>query len=205
MPPRPAKIFGIGLHKTGTTTLGKALQTLGYTHRAHAPKLLPAIQRGDWRPVMRKVRKYDSFADTPWPLLFRELDERVPGAKFILTLRDPDAWYRSLANHAGERSTPMREWIYGPGNGSPAGREAIYKARFAEHNAAVQAYFAGRPADLLVIDLTAAPRWDELCAFLGLPVPPEPFPHYNQASYDPAEARGPSGWKRWRRRLRGKR
>ena len=71
----------------------------------------------------------------------------------------------------------MRQWIYGVG--SPLGNEEIYVWRYEEHNAAVVEYFAKRPPDLLVLDVTKGDGWPLLCGFLGLDVPDVPFPHEN--------------------------
>ena len=71
----------------------------------------------------------------------------------------------------------MRTWIYGFGD--PVGHEDVYRKRYDEHNADVRAYFAQRPDDLLVIDVTAGDGWDRLCPFLGVDVPDAPFPHRN--------------------------
>ena len=45
-----------------------------------------------------------------------------------------------------------------------------------EHERRVRAYFADRPDDLLVIDISAGEGWEALCPFLGVPVPDKPFP-----------------------------
>lgn len=119
--------------------------------------------------------RYDAFEDNPWPILFRELDERCPGSRFILTVRPPDAWIRSVSRFFGAKSTPMREWIYGAG--SPIGNEARYVERFERHNEDVMRHFRDRPGDLLVLRITEGEGWRELCDFLGHEAPPEPFPH----------------------------
>ena len=41
------------------------------------------------------------------------------------------------------------------------------------------AHFAGRPDDLLVLDVVGGEGWERLCPFLGLAPPDEPFPHFN--------------------------
>jgi hypothetical protein len=46
---------------------------------------------------------------------------------------------------------------------------------FAEHNAEV---VREAPADRLLV-ISAGAGWDPLCAFLGVPVPDEPYPHLN--------------------------
>jgi Sulfotransferase domain len=74
----------------------------------------------------------------------------------------------------------MADLIYGPDTGQ--GPE-FYKARLRRHNDEVRAYFRDRPDDLLEIDISADPRWEPVCAFLGLPVPPVSFPHSNHRKY----------------------
>ena len=76
----------------------------------------------------------------------------------------------------------MRRWIYGEDAGCPEGNEAVYVERYERHNREVLDYFRDRPGDLLVIDLPGDAGWEKLCAFLGHPVPDEPFPHANKAS-----------------------
>ena len=121
------------------------------------------------------VDRYDAFEDNPWPLLYRELDERCPGSRFIMTIRPTDAWVRSVTRFFGAKTTPMREWIYGAG--SPLGNEPRYRERFERHNADVLEHFRHRPDDLLVLRITEGEGWSELCGFLGHEVPREPFPH----------------------------
>jgi len=107
-------------------------------------------------------------------VIFRQLDERFPGSKFILTVRHPDAWIKSIVEHFGCKDTPMRQWIYGVGH--PQGNEVIYLRRYEEHNRDVLAHFRDRPDDLLVMDITAGESWDTLCPFLGHGIPQPRFP-----------------------------
>jgi hypothetical protein len=125
------------------------------------------------------VPRFDAFQDNPWPILYRELDDRYPGSKFVLSVRSSESWITSQIRHFGTAETPMRQWIYGAG--SPKGNEEIYIRRYKAHNAAVLAYFEQRPNDLLVMDITAGDGWATLCAFLGRRVPAIPFPHANRA------------------------
>ena len=180
MPSPPRKVFGIGFHKTGTTSLGAALTRLG--HRVTGPNWveLPDIADRALALATELSHRFDAFQDNPWPLLYREMDALHPGSKFVLTVRDPDRWLASAVRHFGARDTPMREWIYGVGH--PAGNEDVYRARYVAHNFEVQRYFAGRPNDLLVMDLSAGDGWPELCAFLGCEVVPGEFPRENVAA-----------------------
>lgn len=174
-----AKVFCIGFHKTGTKSLAAALEQLGY--RVTGPNGVrdPDIAKNVEAMAHQLVAEYDAFQDNPWPLLFREMDARYPGSKFVLTLRSPESWIASMVAHFGSRETPMRRWIYGVG--SPEGNEAVYLERYNGHNRDVLTHFTGRPDDLLVMELAGGDGWEKLCAFLGKPVPDAPFPHANRA------------------------
>lgn len=173
------KIFGIGFHKTGTKSLAEALTALGYSVTGPNGVRDPDIARSVFRYVDELTPRFDAFQDNPWPVIFRELDQRFPGSRFILTVRESAAWIRSVVDHFDRHDTPMREWIYGVGH--PAGHEAVYLRRYEQHNRDVLAHFRGRPGDLLVMDIAAGDSWEKLCPFLGQPVPGIPFPHANTA------------------------
>ena len=177
----PQKIFGIGFHKTGTSTLGEALHLLGYKVCDVRKKLVKTLFIGDLKPVFKIVDNYDAFEDNPWPLLFKELDAHYPNSKFILTLREPQSWLKSVVNHFGKDQTEMRKWIYGVG--FPLGNERIYLQRYQQHNAGVLEYFKERPKDLLVLDWAKGEGWEKLCKFLNFPIPDLPFPHANRGNY----------------------
>jgi hypothetical protein len=176
------KIFCIGFHKTGTTSLEVALKKLGYRVRGSFGTKDPDIANKVHEMAYAMVADYDAFEDNPWPVLYRELDERFPGSKFILTRRPSDAWIRSQVKDFASTETPMRRWIYGEDAGCPEGNEDIYVARYERHNREVLEYFRERPGDLLVIDLPNNDGWTRLCEFLGHEIPDEPFPHANKAS-----------------------
>ncbi len=180
------KVFVIGFQKTGTTSMGAALETLGYhlgggfrvNHPRGVPIPLPITQEKLASAARSFALRADAFEDNPWPIVFREMDQAFPGSKFILTRRDPATWIDSMIRHFGVDANPMRTFIYG--HGSPVGHEAQYIARYQRHIDKVLAYFAQRPDDLLILNLEDA-DWPELCDFLGKPRPHEPFPHRNRA------------------------
>ena len=177
------KIFCIGFHKTGTTSLEMALRKLGYRVKGSFGTKDPDIASKVHELAFAMVDEYDAFEDNPWPILYRELDQRFAGSKFILTRRPTENWIRSQVKDFATTETPMRRWIYGENAGCPAGNEDTYIARYERHNREVQQYFARRPADLLIIDLPNDDGWSRLCPFLGQPIPDEPFPHANKASW----------------------
>lgn len=174
------KVFCIGFHKTGTTSLEVALKMLGYRVTGPNGTKDPDIAEKVHDMADDLVRKFDAFQDNPWPVLYKELDEKYPHSKFILTMRSSESWIRSQVKDFGLTETPMRAWIYGAG--CPEGNEDVYVARYERHNREVLEYFEDRPDDLLVLDLQRGDGWNELCAFLGVDVPDEPFPHANKAS-----------------------
>jgi hypothetical protein len=205
-----AKVFGIGFQKTGTSSLDEAFRILGYRTdkgvfintpgRKASLRIDPPLTNAKiLERVLPIAREREAFSDNPWPLLFRELDELFPGSKFILTVRDPQSWLASLVRHFGDRESDVLEWIYGVR--AVRGNESRCLEIYEAHNAAVRAHFASRPAALLEIDVEKQPRWSELCAFLGKPVPRRPFPRANTAS---ERERKQSGlWRQVKRTLRG--
>jgi hypothetical protein len=175
------KVFGIGLSKTGTTSLYAALMRLGI--RTLTYRHLEATGLDDWREG-RFATDYlagaEAATDIPIPTYFRELDELYPGSKFILTERPLVPWLESLGSQFMNRTKEvagfrrdMRFATYGI-----AGFNAMRFARIAaEHSESVRAHFAKRPQDLLVLNLFDDQGWPELCDFLGHPIPRSPFPN----------------------------
>lgn len=173
------KVFGIGFHKTATTSLAAALHQLGYTVTGPNGIDNPNIARDAWSLALDLSARFDAFQDNPWPILYRQLDAKFPGSKFILTIRPTHEWLKSVVRHFGHEDTPMRKWIYGEGH--PAGNEDIYVARFEKHNQDVIEHFKDHPLNLLVMDITSGDGWDKLCPFLAVDIPQNPFPQTNTA------------------------
>jgi len=171
------KVFGIGFHKTGTTSLARALRALGYRVAGPFGVHDDSIAETAVARAVATAAEWDAVQDNPWPIVFRDLDAAFPGSRFILTIRDADRWLNSVVKHFGGSVTPMRTWIYGVGD--PVGSETVYRDRYERHNREVLEYFADRPDDLLVFRLADGDGWEELCSFLGVAVPDEPFPHAN--------------------------
>ena len=174
------KVFVVGFQKSGTSSMASALKVLGY--RVTGPNFIysSSIEKAIKKGVPRLLARYDAFQDNPWALLYKEMHRKFPDAKFILTVRDPDAWLASAMGHfAGVKNTPMRRYIYG--DVDIAQDQAVYRQRYVEHNEGVQRYFSDFPGSLLVMDLKKGDGWGVLCEFLGEPEPNIPFPHANSA------------------------
>lgn len=177
------KVFGIGFHKTGTTSLASALARTGYRvcdgagalRQALGPRMIDLLHRHDLEPIFDIAERYEAFTDIPWFVLYRDLDRRFPGSKFILTIRDESRWLQSAVRYFGATESRLRRWVYG--SGSPLGAEQRWADRYRQHNEEVQTYFLPRPRDLLVVDWEGGSGWAELSRFLGVEIPPTPFPH----------------------------
>jgi fructose-1,6-bisphosphatase/inositol monophosphatase family enzyme len=176
------KIFGIGLSKTGTSSLAQALQRLGFkTRDCMGTRRYVA---GDLSSIdMDTVLAHDALTDTPIPSFYRELDARLPGSKFILTVRDRESWLQSCRKQFTERAAAAQSDAHRRLFEDLYGTNVFDEQRFADGYerfvAGVHEYFRGRPADLLVLNVTAGDGWEKLCPFLGRPIPEAPFPKAN--------------------------
>lgn len=174
-----SKVFGIGAARTGTSSLGRAFVLLGLRHTSWNPALWEAFEREDYEPIFSVAARFESFEDGPWNGrdFYRELDERFPGSKFVLTVRDENSWQRSHERHfsaEGAGRIPERYRI-----ANYAERREQFLREYRSRNNAVLAYFADRPGDLLVLDVVGGEGWERLCPFLGLAPPAGAFPHLN--------------------------
>ncbi len=175
------RVFCVGWHKTGTSTLGLALIELGYSVLGCRLDMIHPLRRGDISEVIDLAGQFDALQDVPWAALYRDLDERFPGSRFILTERDDQSWLKSARRHFADTHVPLHEWLYGEGR--LIGNEERYLERYLRHNWEVRDYFRDRPEDLLVMNLAAGDGWNSLCEFLGHPVPSRDFPHANKGPH----------------------
>ena len=177
----PIKLFGIGLNKTGTKTLGNCVENLGLRNKSYDLELLLDYSKDNYNKIFNTVSSYDSFEDWPWPLLFKELDSKYPQAKFILTTRlNSEVWFNSLCKHAKITGpTKAREIVYG--YSMPMENPEHHKEFYKLHNTNVQNYFSGRPSKLLTVCWEKGDGWQQICSFLDIPVPDMPFPHINKS------------------------
>lgn len=181
---KKAFIIGVGFQKTGTSSLREALKILDYRVKDTTKRALIPILRGNYNKIIRMLKNYDAVEDTPWYIIYKELDELIPNSKFILTIRDEESWYKSVNRHIGDIRTADHEYIYGKGKGLPKDDKKHTIGVYNKHNSEVVEYFKNRPEDLLILDFTKGDGWEKLCHFLDKDIPNIPFPHYNKASYD---------------------
>lgn len=176
------KVFGLGFQKTGTSSLAAILRRLGYRVAGYADfRDLVAREDVSWDTVISRAlevaEQADAAKDTPWPLLYRELDAAFPGSKFIHVIRDTNSWIDSAVGDFADHPNRLHQLIYGVP--FPKGHEVVWTDRYERHNREVAAYFADRPKDYLHLRLEDGLSYAAICPFLGEPVLEDPVPHAN--------------------------
>lgn len=177
-----SKIFGIGLSKTGTTSLSRALEMSGYKTRDYLG--ITRYSAGDLSSInLDEINSNDAFTDTPIPSFYKVLDVEYPNSKFILTIRNMDAWLKSCKKqftqkHADKQNTASN-LLFMDLYGCTVFDEQKFRDGYENFVNGVLHYFKERPQDLLVLDITAEGSWEKLSPFLGKPVPDIPFPKSN--------------------------
>jgi hypothetical protein len=190
-------VFGVGLNKTGTVSLHRALEILGYRslHWGGPPAralVRRAMSRGEpllsyLEPRPEAISDLEEITNS-----FELLDRQYPGSRFILTVRDLDAWLDSRRRHVEHNRRAREAGMYAGGFLEVEGKR--WAADYRRHERRVREYFAGRPSDLLVLDVAGGNGWAPLCGFLGRAQPDEPFPSENRYRPWEGEAR-PRGWR----------
>lgn len=186
------KVFGIGLSRTGTTSLCAALGVLGID-AAHWTNPLTHQLLSDVDYFMLGAAT-DCCVSAEMEKLYYE----YPNARFVLTTRPLEPWLKSFGEHHDRHS-----WA-----GDIEGLRAVFDGADCPHkfehaalefglylnadslaeayrafDARVRHFFSGKPKDkLLTLDLFAGQGWPELCGFLGRPVPQPAFPKLNAMS-----------------------
>jgi hypothetical protein len=187
------QVIGAGLGRTGTLSLKIALEQLGFGPCYHMAELMMNPERAplwiaaaDGKPDWDAIFKgYASTTDYPACLYWRELAQKYPDAKLILTKRDKEKWFEStqatiFSEGMSERirgmpMEPFFEKTVWRDFGARIHDREFMTSYFEKHNAAVEAGVAKKR--LLVYDV--AQGWEPLCRFLGVAVPAAPFPKVN--------------------------
>jgi hypothetical protein len=201
-------VIGAGFPRTGTTSVKAALERLDFGPCHHMSEVLSSHDLATrWAGVAdapagevaweRLLEGWRSGVDWPLSFFWRELADTFPDAKVVLTVRNPHRWYASMRatifeimrraerEHSSVRLPsemdtihPLLERMWHTHFGVPPGGvpdEATAVAAFERNTARVRAEV---PADRLLV-CRAGEGWERLCAFLGVDVPDEPFPHLN--------------------------
>ena len=195
------KIICVGLGKTGTTSISKALRHLGYTVFDWEEKVfdfqdhwVDVFQNGAQLDVKRVYQHADAVVDAPGNFFWEEILEAYPDSKVILSEREEDSWLKSLVNQLqvfeavisrrflAVLSPTSRKQIFILyshltailGSADPKSA-CVLRKRYRMHNHRVKSLVP--PEKLLVYNVKQG--WKPLCDFLGCEVPTVAFPHEN--------------------------
>jgi hypothetical protein len=201
------KVVGSGLGRTGTKSMQTALNMLGFGPCHHMVEVFrhpetmqlwvdAAEGRPDWDLIFKDYR---SMVDYPGAAHWRALAAHYPEAKVLHTVRDPDKWFDST-----------QATIFAPRSHAQAAQEGVQGAFFASFMGPMREHIADRafmtdyfrchteevkaaiaPERLLVYEVGEG--WERLCAFLGVPVPSEPYPSENSREEFQARTRAAQG------------
>lgn len=200
------KVIGAGYGRTGTSSLKRALEQLGFGPCHHMeelfknPNQIPAWvavaerKPADWDTMFHG---YEAAVDFPSQYFYKELSEHWPDSKIILSVRDAESWWQSARQtiYAISQDWPIR-WV-GPylpvaGGVTRMANRLIWNkemdGRFLEKEYAKQVFLnhieevkRTIPAERLLV-WEAKEGWEPLCKFLNVPVPTEPFPRVNDTA-----------------------
>jgi len=165
----PLKVLCCGMNRTGTSSLHVAMKELGYNSVHACGAMFDFFNPPDNWDIFGEIE----VAFEPCWFYWREIYQQHH-CKMILTLRDANKWFDSLAAHqgkhqAGTRESNMALW----GCGYPNRRR--WCSRFNQHASTVTSTIPTH--DLLVMRPCEGDKWDRLCKFLDKPIPDTEFPH----------------------------
>jgi len=197
------EVIGAGFGRTGTLSLKVALEQLGFGPCYHMFEVMAAPERpSQWLDQVRgrphgweKVfAGFRSTVDWPAAAYWRELVDQYPGARVILSLRDPDKWYDSVMNtiynvmrpednpdlpeHVKVQLTMVRELVFEQTFEGRLDDRAHAIGVFERHNEQVVETV---PAERLLV-YRPGDGWEPICAFLGCEVPEAEFPRLNDTA-----------------------
>lgn len=166
-------VFVVGQSKTGTTSMHHFLKRLGCKHMTINKFAQKLYHSKKWWALDIIVSRYNSFDDSPWHRL--DLIEHYMKSgkdfRFILTTRNPDAWFNSFVAYFGHkgRDVPREQ----------ERRELIEKLLL-RHNERCLELSEKYHKPILIIDLSRPGVEKEITTFLGLPDTAEKMPKANQ-------------------------
>jgi Sulfotransferase domain len=191
------KVVGAGVGRTGTNSLKIALeQLLGepchhmyeiFVHPEQIPEWTDAIEGRSvgWSTM---PKGYEALVDWPGASFWPELTRENPEALVLLSVRDPESWYKSASNtifQVFDNAPPeMRPWfetmrlLLRERFCDQLDDPTAMMTAFEQHNDAVRAAI---PAERL-LEWNPGDGWAPLCERLGLDIPDDPFPQTNDTN-----------------------
>jgi hypothetical protein len=208
------KFFCLSFQKSGTTSLHGLFRAMGFERCElrnvngvdYLERLRPLV--GNHAAILAELKPaiapFRTFANGPYPGIYRELAAEYPDARFILLTRDPAAWWNSLHTHWSlgtmrHQMTPFERIQYQdylPRDLEIAGaaHRDLFISAYERHVAAVEGFFS--PDRLLSLALTDTDKSRKICSFME--VPHCEFPHVKQTDFRRRARRFLKNWRHYR-------
>lgn len=185
------KVFCVGTNKTGTTSLTVATEKLGFspvpTDKSYGLYLGAGLNHS--KENLKKMfhhfelrgYTFDFFRDIPYSLkdTYKWLYEMFPDEFYILTLRDPEAWFDSVLRWIEQiNGQTMYNWIWGI-EVIEKNKDNVIK-RFNKRNDEIISFFENKD-NFLTLNIEDKDNFRKLSEFLKTKIIDEPFPHKNHS------------------------
>ena len=191
------QIIGAGFGRSGTMSLQKALEMLGYSpcyhmqaafFRPHHLSFWIRAKAGNPVDYKSFFRNYKATVDWPACEFYKELMEAYPNAKVILNVRDPENWYDSMVETIWNVQPILRRSF--PRAYFKVHQDIMWNSRFGGQFQNREKTIATYEAHIEEVKRTVPPEkllvynvkegWKPLCDFLGKKAPRGiPFPNIN--------------------------
>lgn len=194
------QVIAPGFGRTGTTSLTKALEILGFGPAYQMQEILyrrpshvslwrdAAAGKPEWKRIFNG---YGSITDFPACSFYKEIMLTYPDAKIVLTERDFDSWYNSASNTIYKMQNSffgIAKYIIRPNLLKMVNEtvwDRVFKGKFQDKDFARSIYLEfiedvknHVPSDRLLL-FSVKEGWEPLCKFLQVEIPSCEFPHLN--------------------------
>jgi hypothetical protein len=191
------KVFGIGLNKSASSSLIDAWDLLGHRKEIYWPEQDPqrtavvmSAFTKNYKLLFDRVDQCTYFKDRPFNVwdIYKLLDKHYLDCKFILTVRDEEAWWDSVdrwlnnlvpGHHINEQMRLEKIDVYKHHFQCDDVSKEKFIQYYRKYNQEVRDYFKGRD-NFLEMDIPAGDGWNVMCPFLNEPILDVPFPHSNK-------------------------
>lgn len=201
-----AKVFCVGLPKTGTTSMAVLFKELGYDVAPQAESDVMTV-RHNFDVPLKDLKdlcdRYDAFQDLPFCMQSHldRIRRLYPDAKYILTVRSSAAtWYSSVIRfyaqlcrikkiptiedlhrvRFSESTLAVLPKVYGTTNEDPLNKSMMLDL-YERHNCLVRQSFVEENGNFIEIDLSNEADLPRLLSFLGHDTNAiNNFPHANK-------------------------
>lgn len=202
--PGEFKVLYVGAPRTGTQSMARALERLGYSpchsgeHFGVRPTLCNYVfHNGTMDEVTEMMAEggWDSGMDETFHLIYQGVRDRWPNSKFVLPLKEGEDWYQSCLHRLHEGNTLNPDECTAANYWgcdfftTKAPLKDTKETCIANYNAHVERVKQVIPPDRLLL-FNMSDGYAPLCDFLGKKVPTfpngtaEPFPHEDKYTSD---------------------